>query len=365
MNLKRTNKILFLIGNLNNAGGTERVCSLIANELDKVGYEVMIVSISEGTEPFFPLSNRIKITTLFKKSDRAIHRAPKIIYKLRKLVKSENINTLIVVESMSVLFSIPAIQGLIINHICWEHFNFDEDLGKKSRRFARQLAAIYCDYVVTLTEADRQKWLEGTKHHKAKIISIPNPSPFTPQSYVKETSIKTVLAVGRLTHQKGFDLLLRAWKKVHEEFPNWELNIVGEGEDRNQLETFINKNNLNDSVKLVGNTNEVDKYYRNAEIFCLSSRYEGFGMVLIEALAFGIPIVSFNCELGPSEILEGTGSILVPKENIELLAKALIKFISDEKLRKTVSFENLQRSKIYQPNLIICKWIEIIESLSY
>lgn len=352
-------KILFLVGNMNNAGGTERVCSIVANELVANGYEVLIVSIAEGTDPFFPLNNSIKIRSLFKTSGRALYRIPNIIHKLRSLFKSEKIDTLIVVESMSVLFTLPAVQKLSINHICWEHFIFEEDLGKKSRHLARQLAAVYCDYVITLTDADKQKWLQCTKH-KAEIISIPNPSPFAPQNYIKEMSTKTVLAVGRLTYSKGFDLLLQAWKKVHEKFPDWKLNIVGEGEERNRLESFINKNHLNHSVKLVGNTNEIDTYYRNSEIFCLSSRYEGFGMVLIEALAFGLPIVSFDCQAGPSEILEGTGSILVPKENIEQLSHSLIELMANERLRKEISIKNIKRSESYQPSSIIKKWERII-----
>lgn len=353
-------KICFFAGNMNNAGGTERVCSIIANELDNAGYEIVIISISEGMQPFFSLNKDIKIRSLFPKPGRALYRTPALIYKLRKFFIKEKIETLIVVETMSVLFTLPAVQGLAIDHICWEHFNFDEDLGKKGRRVARQLAAKYCDTVVTLTDRDKQKWLQVTKN-KNKIISIPNPSPFIPQSCEKEESTKTVLAVGRLTYQKGFDLLLKVWIEVHHQFPDWRLTIVGEGEDRDQLESFINISNLSSSVNLVGNVTNIDSYYSNAEIFCLSSRYEGFGMVLVEALAFGLPIVSFDCELGPAEILEGTGSILVPANDTNLFANELIKLIKDREKRNQIKSLSLKKAETFQPDIIIQKWINLIE----
>lgn len=352
-------KICFFAGNMNNAGGTERVCSIIANELDNAGYEILILSLSEGMQPFFSLNKNIQILSLFPNFGRTLYRTPVLIYKLRKLLKEENIDTLIVVETMSVLFTLPAVQGLTINHICWEHFNFDEDLGKRGRRVARQLAAKFCDTVVTLTERDQQKWLKSTSH-KSQIVPIPNPSPYSPQNCENKHSTKTVLAIGRLTYQKGFDLLLKAWIDVHEQLPDWKLIIVGEGEDRDQLESFINVNNLSSNVTLVGNTANIDSYYSNAEIFCLSSRYEGFGMVLVEALAFGLPIVSFDCELGPAEILEGTGSILVPGEDTKQLAYSLIHLIKNKDIRAEISSKNLQKSLEYQPEKIIEEWQKLI-----
>lgn len=356
-------KICFLAGNLNNSGGTERVCSIIASELSNIGYDVSILSITGGDSPFFPLSKNVKVHSIFPQPGRILYRTPAIIYKLRNYLKEESIDTLIVVESMSVLFTLPAIQGLSIKHICWEHFHFNVNLGKRSRDLARQLAARYCDVVVTLTKKDKEYWLQGTKH-KAQIISIPNPSPYKTQKDKKCQESKIVLAVGRLTHQKGFDLLVQAWAKVAKERPDWKLIILGEGEDRQLLTELINKHQLSSKVNLVGTVNNTEDYYKKSDIFCLSSKYEGFGMVLIEALAFGLPIVSFDCDTGPAEILEDTGSILVPPNNVELLADALIKLMDNEEERKAISFKSKEKSKEYQPEAIIRQWDELLCSLS-
>ena len=353
-------KVLILGGNFNYTGGTERVGSMLANDLSEAGYEIVLGSISYGNKPFFPINKDIKIVSLFNSPGRTLYRTPNIIYKIRNLLKEEYIDTLIVVETMAVLFTLPATLGLPVKHICWEHFNFNNDLGKASRRIARQLAARYCDSVVTLTERDKGYWLQGTQH-KSQITAIANPCPFPIQDYIKKENTKIVLAVGRLTHIKGFDMLLEAWIQVNKAMPEWTLKIVGEGEDRVQLNEFIEKYDLKDSVELLGLTDNVSEYYKQAEIFCLSSRFEGFPMVLLETLAFGLPVVSFDCDTGPAEILEGTGSILVAKNDIPQLSASLMRLMKNEEQRKNISIRSKEKAEFYQPENIINKWVDLIE----
>lgn len=355
-------RVIFLGGNFNNTGGTERVGSLVANGLSEAGYEIVLASMSCGDKPFFPLNKEIKVTSLFNSPGRTLYRTPSLIYKIRKLLKDEKIDILIVVETMSVLFTLPAVIGLPVKHICWEHFNFNNDLGKKGRRVARQLAARYCDSVVTLTERDKEYWLQGTQH-KNQITAIPNPCPFPVQDNVYPKHSKIVLAVGRLVNIKGYDLLLQTWLKVIETAPDWQLKIVGEGEDRASLSSFIVDNNLSGSVELVGNTDNVEQYYKSAAVFCLSSRFEGFPMVLLETLSFGLPVVSFDCDTGPAEILDGTGSILVKPYDTGLLADGLNTLIADIDLRENISVASKEKAKQYQSDKIIKSWITLLENI--
>lgn len=355
-------RILILGGNFNKAAGAERVGSMLANGLSANGYDVVLASITHGDSPFFSLDKDVKVVSLFNSPGRILYRMPYIIYKIRKLLKEERIDALIVVETMSVLFTLPANLGLPVKHICWEQFSFNNNSGKKGRDIARHLAARYCDSVVTLTERDKQSWLKGTRH-KSQIRTIANPCPFSVQKNIKEKNTKIVLAVGRLTHIKGFDLLLEAWVKVNRIMPDWKLKIVGEGEERTYLTDFIEKNKLNSSVELTGNTDNISEYYKQAEIFCLSSRFEGFGMVLIEALAFGLPIVSFDCEAGPAEILENTGSVLVTNGDTDFLASSLVELMNDNTKRKNISLKSKKKSEIYQVKHIINQWINLIESI--
>ena len=144
--------------------------------------------------------------------------------------------------------------------------------------------------------------------------------------------------------------------------PEWKLKIVGDGESKLILSEFIKHNNLTDSVELVGKTDNVSIYYKEAEIFCLSSHYEGFPMVLLETLAFGLPVISFDCETGPAEILADTDSILVPQNNINLFASSLINLMKNDEKRKVISIKSKEKAKLYQPQSIIQHWIKLLDS---
>ncbi|MCO8070184.1 glycosyltransferase family 4 protein [Acinetobacter lwoffii] len=357
-------KICFLIGNLSSSGGTERVTTLIANNLVEYSkYEISILSLVDGKIPFFDLDPKISIHSLHDKKVSFKSNYLSTVWNIRKFVQVQKIDTLIVVDSIACIFTIPALLGLKVKHISWEHFNFNNNNGVKLRDLSRKLAAKYCDYVITLTEKDKILWENNLKNINAQVIAISNPCPFPIiQSYTKEKNTKIVLAVGRLTHVKGFDMLLQAWTHVHQFLPEWHLKIVGEGEDREKLSNFILNNNLTSSVELVGNTNNIKDYYEQAEILCLSSHFEGFPMVLLEAQAFGLPIVAFDCETGPAEILADTDSILVPQNNINLFASSLIDLMKNEEKRKLINFKSKEKAKLYQPQSIIKHWTKLLDS---
>ncbi|MDC9513058.1 glycosyltransferase family 4 protein [Pseudoalteromonas sp. CST5] len=355
-------KVLFLCSNLNNTGGTERVGSIIANQLSESGYDVFFASLMGGENPFFPLSDNIKTLSLFKSTGRSFLRAPLIIYRLRKILKDNDIDVVIAIESMLTLFTLPSVLGLPVKHVCWEHFNFKSDLGRASRRVARQLAARYSDSIVTLTERDKRYWLANTKH-KSQVTAIANPCPFVVQESEYKSESKTVLSVGRLAPQKGFDLLLSAWVEVIKLAPDWKLQIVGDGDDKKQLATFISANNISTSVELVGKTNNIQKYYDDAGIYCLSSRFEGFPMVLLETLSFGLPVVSFDCDTGPEEVLENTGGILVKPYDTHSLALALLELMNDKQKRESISIMSKEKAQKYQPDTIIEHWKKLLEEL--
>ena len=356
-------KICFLIGNLNKSGGTERVTSLIVNQLaQEENYEVVILSLVDGLDPFFPLSSNITIFSIFEKKISFKKNFFTVIVKIRKFIKENCIDTLIVVDSISCIFTIPALYGLKTKHICWEHFNFNNNNGVKIRDLSRNLAARYCDYIITLTEKDKVWWQKGLKKINAKIISIPNPTPFSSQKSISYKKKNIVLAVGRLTHIKGFDMLIESWAKVYKQQPKWKLMIVGEGEERANLTNLILKYNLTECVELTGSTNEISKYYNEAKIFCMSSRFEGFPMVLLEAQSFGLPIVAFDCDTGPSEIIEqGVNGLLAKIGDIDQLAKNLINLINLNEIEyQNMASSSCENSYKYSVELITEKWLRVI-----
>lgn len=355
-------KICFLIGNLNLFGGTERVTSIIANNLADRGYDITIASIVNGDKPFFELNKNVKYKSLsFCNTKKLVFKLPLIVRNLRNLLKEESIDTLIVVDTISVMFSLPAIVGLNVKHIGWEHFNFKSNLGNKKRWMIRRIAARYCDIIITLTERDRGFWLDSTMTH-SKVVAISNPCPYPIQDNKYSNNENCiVLAVGRLTYVKGFDMLLKAWKDVVKEKPNWKLQIVGDGEESSNLRNFIHNEKLSNSVEMVGSVSTVEDYYENADIFCLSSRFEGFPMVLLETLSFGLPVVSFDCATGPEEILKDTNSVLVAQNDIAMLSKELISLMDNREKRNLISQKSKEKAKQYHPMEIISKWEELLE----
>lgn len=355
-------RICFLIGDLNHPAGTERVTTLIANEMSKQGYAVSILSLVNGTKPFFALESNIKTYSLYSKKISFKKNYFGATWKIRQFVKQHHIDTFIVVDSISCVFTVPAFMGLQINHICWEHFNFNVDLGVSVRRLGRRLAAKYCDYIVTLTKRDKELWLNNLGQMKASVIPIANPSPYEGIENTPNLEFKTILAVGRLTHQKGFDLLIKAWAQVCETNPDWILRIVGSGEDEAKLTSQVSELSIVDRVDFVPANKDIEQYYRTSSYYAMSSRFEGLPMVLLEAQAFGLPIIAFDCDTGPSEVVhDRLNGWLVPPQNIELLRDAILNAITISKDSHKAMVENSHsNNERFTINRTIFQWKNII-----
>lgn len=354
-------KICFLIGNLSNSGGTERVTTLIANALAEKKYQVSILSLAGGKQSFFELEPDIKTYSLYAEKISFKKNFLGVVWRIRQFVTQYQIDTLVVVDSISCMFTVPALFGLKVKHICWEHFNFNVNLGVKYRDIGRKWAAKYCDYVVTLTKRDKELWEQGIKNIKAKIIPIANPSPFEVQENIPSLDYKTILCVGRLTHQKGFDLLITAWARIAQQVPGWKVVIVGSGEDEIMLKQMAKSLGVEDSIIFAGQQRNMDTFYRQASFFCMSSRFEGLPMVLLEAQSYGLPIIAFDCDTGPAELVTKETGFLVTNGDIIELANTIIgqitisKVIYAEMIKKTLLFNT--NFKLDKKNL---EWLDIV-----
>lgn len=353
--------VCFLISALDHSGGTERVTTLIANSLTERGFNVSIMSSIGGLSPFFKLDDSIKVISLYPEHVSIKKNALGLILRIRKVLLREKIETLIVVDSINCVFSTIASAGLNINHICWEHFNLNVNLGSLFRSLGRRLAVQWCDHIVTLTQRDKLNWCDTFKI-KDKIHSINNPSTCQRQTHTPSLEMKTILCVGRLTEQKGFDLLIHSWAKIADEFNSWKIIIVGSGNDEPQLKDMINKYGLAKSIILKGQQSDVEPFYRSASFFCMSSRFEGLPMVLLEAQSYSLPIVAFDCDTGPAEIIQDNISgFIVEHLNIDDLAKALRKMMSIDQLNYDRMSQNaLKNTMHFDLDRTILRWEEII-----
>ncbi|KCY84447.1 glycosyltransferase, partial [Acinetobacter baumannii] len=169
---------------------------------------------------------------------------------------------------------------------------------------------------------------------------------------------KQIVTIGRLTDQKNYIHLLQAWKKIYQSIPDWQLNIYGEGEHEEMLQDYIKQHSLK-NVSLKGSTSNVKEVYEQSSFFVMSSKYEGLPMVLIEAQSFGLPIVSYNCPYGPSDVIrDSKNGFLVEDQNVEELAAAILKLALSPQLLEQFSQSSLLNAKKYQPEQILKIWIE-------
>lgn len=356
-------KICFLIGNIDHSGGTERVTTLIANALSNhENHQVHILSLSGGSAPFFQQESKVVNSHLFDCKVSMKRNFLQAVIRIRSYLTSNKIDTLIVVDSISCIFTVPACIGLSINHICWEHFNFNVNLGVKYRDIGRKWAAKYCDHVVTLTKRDKELWEDGLKKINAKIVAIANPTPYENIIDIPSLECKTVLAMGRLTHQKGFDLLIEAWAQVCKQNNDWVLRIVGNGEDEKALKNQVQQLGIINRIDFSPATKNVEEFYKTSSFYCMSSRFEGLPMVLLEAQSFGLPLLAFNCDTGPSEIIDDEmNGYLVEPLNVQELSNKLLYLCNMplDNYKKMVELSKLNSQKFYLKR-VLNHWFDII-----
>jgi len=355
-------KICFFIGDISKKAGTERVTTIIASEMANIGHEVYIMSLANSEKSGYRIHKDIKIIALKHGSGNNKKNFIPVVKEIRKYVKKYKFEVLVEADVILRIFTLPACFGLSIPVVSWEHFNFNSNLGLKLRDHARKLAARYSKYIITLTETDRKSYMDNL-NCRAIVKSIPNPLVFYPDKY-SECTKKVVLSVGRLNYQKGYEFLLNAWEIVSAKHPDWELRIAGTGELELQLKDQAKYLNIDSSVKFLGLISNVEEEYMNSSIYAMSSRFEGFPMVLLEAMSYALPVVSFDCHTGPADIItDEEDGILVEAGDVEGLAQGICSLIENENLRKAMSFNARNNIKRFSKENIIFEWVNLFQSL--
>ncbi|QQK64690.1 glycosyltransferase family 4 protein [Cobetia sp. cqz5-12] len=356
-------KILFVVGNLSSDGGTERVTCEIASGLARSGHDVMIASLFGPATSSFALEDSITTCCLNLKEARGgARRSLGISSALLTKVRHQQADVVVLVDSILFAFCAPWAPFQRARIICWEHFNLATDHGSRLRSVGRSTAVRLADAIVVLTERDAEAW-RARYRIRDKVGAIWNPVPHFPKSSEEGAASRTVLAVGRLTKQKGFDVLLNAWHKVVSVHPDWRLRIVGWGEDENDLKAQAWTLGLSDSVVFVGRTSQVEKEYQRAALYVMSSRWEGLPMTLLEAQSFGLPVVSTDCETGPAEILAGGSGVLVDVEDDEALAREIRDLITDAARRREMSLLARDNATRFDADTLCGEWQQLLERL--
>ena len=376
--------ILYLIPHLYNSGGMERVLCQKANWLAKHTEHRIVILTTEHTpkglhDSYFPLDERIVTTCLGIDFDADFqlplyrkypnHQRKMRQYKklLRAFIEKEKIDLCISLGGKEIAF-LPKMPCRTLAEL---HFAKNERLLRiqahhsglfwtilgriRVKQMVREMKQF--EHFVVLTEADRQQWVEaGCK----QVVVIPNPCSLCGITLPIIPREKEVLAVGRLHPQKGFDRLLQAWAPLEKCFPDWRLTIVGEGPERQHLETLIQNFKLM-RVSLVGAQNHIERFYSRAALLAMTSLYEGLPLAMIEAMWCGTPCVSMNCPHGPEELIQKGGGILVENGDIRAMSDALNILMGDDDKRMALG----QKAQLFAQNAfsetaIMNQWLQLV-----
>ncbi len=374
--------IAYCIAGFYRAAGMERVLADKANSLAELGHRVTILTTEQKGRPYaFPLDARVNLRDLgigyednngSSLLDKLIHYPGKQRRHQKALEKVlEELHPDITVSMFcNEVNLLPRLHDGS-HKILEVHFSRFKRLqyargglwGLADRLRSRQdekLTRRYERFVV-LTQEDRQNW--GGNNN---IRVIPNPVRFRPQAPVLLES-KTVIAVGRFTHQKGLDRLIDAWKIVYEklgETTGWRLWLVGDGELRQDLQQQIERNGLEKVIRLGTVESNMEKVYESASIVALPSRYEGLPMALLEAQTFGIAAVAFDCQCGPKEIIEnGVTGFLVPEGDVQALAESLFRLMTNPSMLHNMGQAAWQQSARWRPEPIMQQWLNLFKEI--
>ena len=376
-------KIVYCTPALYMAGGVERVLTLKANYFaEHFGYDITII-LTEGKDKplFYPLSDRIKIVNLNVNFEElwtcsfvkkvSVYLSKQRIFKKRLAAELMRIRPDITVSLLrreinfinDIKDGSKKIGELHVNRANYRNFeegdaNFIKNLFAKFWMCSLVSHLKRLDKFIVLTEEDKASWTE-----LSNVEVIPDPLAFD-ITEVSPLKAKRVIAVGRYVYQKGFDLLLQAWAKIEKHFPDWELAIYGMG-DRSPYENLARQLGVDmNRCHLNGSTQNIRKEYLESSLFVFSSRFEGFGMVLIEAMACGLPVVSFDCPCGPKDIVShDEDGLLVPSGDIDKLANAMSQLMDSYELRHQMAKNAICNVRRFQIDEIADRWQLLFEDV--
>jgi len=358
----KNKKIIFVINTLKE-GGAAKILAFVANLCTNLFETVYIITVFSG-ETHVSLDDRINLIDLGMKVNKGILTKISWRFKLAKILRREilRINPDVVCAFISdvIVNTKFALLGTNIPLVAAERG--DPYTLNWMWKGLTKLVYSTCDYLVFQTEMARDFFKDKVMD---KSIIIANPYIYEgSQTVFRGKRKKIVVSAGRFVEQKGYDVLIRAFKKVHDCFPDYNLIIYGDGKLRGEYERLIKELNLDNYVSLPGYMAHVQNLIRECSVFVLSSRFEGIPNALIEAMTVGVPTVSTNCTPGGPAFLTDNGrrGILVPVDDVDAIANGIIRIISNEQYANELSELGLELIKELDPDHISKQWMKVFST---
>lgn len=378
-------KIAYIYSTMAVTGGTERMITEKANYLsERYGYDVTIITCYQlaHEDNFFKISEKVKQINLeipfFSQYKYKYPKRLLVKWQMNKLLK-KSINEAVKQVDPDILIGVSRFKANYISTIkcrakkiieCHESkYNTKYDASEKHSVPVRLFLNIYrriyfraiernADAVITLTKKDKLLW------KRAKyVVVIPNFSTMF-ISNISDCTPKRVIAIGRLTWEKGFGRLIEAWSIVCSRHPDWHLDIYGQGSMYDTLNTLTNTYKAH-NLTFHNYTSNISQEYANSSICAVTSYFEGFSLVLLEAMRHGVPCVAFDCPFGPRSIIDdASNGFLVYDGEIKLFAERLCRLIEDEDLRKQFSKNAIERAKSFDTDIIMDHWKTLFKELT-
>jgi len=353
-------------------GGAERAACVLASAWAAGGNEVTLITLVRDDAPAYSLHPSVRLQQLRVVSGPAknlVHgmfRQLKCVRILRQALIASSPDLIVSFMNVSNIVTLLAARGLRAPVIITEHTDPVHYIGWQwqiLRRFVyRRAAALVC-----MTKPVVQ-WFE--KRMKVKGVVIPNPIEAVPLradiSPLPDKRQKTAVAMGRLSREKGFDLLLDAFSRIAARHPDWQLKILGDGPLRSDLLSQADKLKLSDRVQFTGSVSDPYPLLAGSDLFVFSSRFEGFGNALCEAMACGLPVISFDCPSGPREIIrDGVDGLLVPAANIAALAATMDRLMLNPQERARLASRAPEITERFGLKPVLALWTQLFEELLF
>ena len=358
-------KIAFLLGSLNVNGGIGRVVSIVSNSLVNRNIEILLITMDEweAETSLYKTDPSIEVIGLGQKLTMKKLMLSGGIKLLRQILIEHSVDCCVSCGALFFPIGLVASRQAHVKHICWEHSNANNKADHRFQIMCRRIGTTFSDATVVLTKQDYK--LYQSKFHSKKLQQIYNP---VDQNIIyhdlHDTDNKKILSVGRLTYQKNYPALIEVAKKVLAEKSEWEWHIYGEGDDRPEVEELIRSSGYSDRIILKGQVNDLYNRYAEYSFYVLTSRYEGLGMCLLEALSSGLPVLSFDVECGPREIIEdGINGYLIKAFDVDSMASHIIKLCSDKNEYNALLVHIKEKHLQFNLDSIAEKWINLFTEI--